>query len=218
MMTLLTSNLGLFLTPLLGVVIYRFGPHVHKHEYRYFFVATLLSFAIVSYFYLATFLGWSTYLPIIHEVFYMGHASFAMYSLVMFTGAFRHKSRLKIALSKVRRELSIMGFILLLPHVFFQLDLALSGFNQTGFLAFLLMVPLFITSFPQVRRKMHPLSWRKLHRLSYAVYAMLFLHLTFDVYTSPWLITFSRYAPLYLLFFAIYLVLKVNNRSKKQRA
>lgn len=217
-MSFITSNLGLLLTPFLGMILYRYGPHVHRNEYRYFFGVTLLSFFIVSYFFIATFLGMSTYIPVIHEVFYMGHFSFALYSIVMFTGAFKHKSAVKIALSKVRRELSIMGFILLLPHVFFQLDLALSGFNQTGFLAFLLMIPLFITSFPKVRRRMHPLAWRKLHRLSYGVYLLLFLHLTFDVYTNPLLIRFSRYAPVYILFFAVYLVLKVNNYSLKQRA
>lgn len=217
-MSFITNNLGLLLTPFLGVILYRYGPHVHRNEYRYFFVATLLSFFMVSYFLIATFLELSTYIPVIHEVFYMGHFSFALYSIVMFTGAFKHQSSVKIALSKVRRELSIMGFILLLPHVFFQLDLALSGFNQTGFLAFLLMLPLFVTSFPQVRKKMHPVAWVKLHRWSYGVYFFLFLHVAFDVYTNPLLIRFSSYAPLYILFFALYLVLKINNYPIKQRA
>ena len=216
-MEILTSNLGLFLTPILGVILYRYGPHVHRNEYRYFFLATLLSFLMIVYFFLASFLGWQTRVPVIYEVFYMGHFSFALYSLVMYTGAFKYRSKVRIALTKVRREMSIIGFTLLLPHVFFQLDLALSGFNQTGFLAFLLMIPLFITSFPQIRRKMHPIAWRKLHRLSYVVYAMLFLHLTFDVFTDPWFIRFSNYAILYVLFFAIYLVLKIMNQQQKQR-
>ena len=39
-----------------------------------------------------------------------------------------------------------------------------------------IMLPLFITSFPVVRKKMNPRSWKKLQRWAYAFYALIYVH------------------------------------------
>jgi sulfoxide reductase heme-binding subunit YedZ len=55
-------------------------------------------------------------------------------------------------------------------------DVAERPFITVGFAAFLLLIPLAITSTTKMRRRMGPLRWQKLHRLSYVIGALAALH------------------------------------------
>ncbi|BAV65921.1 protein-methionine-sulfoxide reductase heme-binding subunit MsrQ [Sphingobium cloacae] len=55
-------------------------------------------------------------------------------------------------------------------------DIAKRPYITIGMAAFLLLVPLAVTSINRVRRKMRPRSWRRLHRAVYPIAAMGVVH------------------------------------------
>lgn len=107
-----------------------------------------------------------------------------LFVVVMYTGLLSPTHKLR----SIRRQLSIMAFILIMPHVLIYLldfltalfasvsALALIG-SLTGLLLIVLMVPLFITSFVKVRKKMELAQWKKLHRFSYLAYLLIYVHI-----------------------------------------
>jgi|GEM_PF-1436643 len=124
------------------------------------------------------------------SIFTGGTLSSALFIEVMMTGALPDKSVARRALLPVRGELSILASILALGHsagyLFRYLPrmVTSAGDMESAVLAgvlcgsakFLLMLPLFITSFPAVRRKMKASAWKKLQRLAYVFYALLYVH------------------------------------------
>lgn len=176
-LSIIFSFSSVFLIGLLAVIVIKFGGHIHKNEYKYYWVASLIALVATVFSVLAQFNIVNVEIPLIYQIVFQGHLTFAFFVLVMFAGAFKPKSKPKITLMKVRRELAILGFIILIPHAVLLIVKALSALNPTGTLALIIMTPLFITSFPKIRKKMHPLKWRKLHKWAYAAYFMIFLHL-----------------------------------------
>jgi DMSO/TMAO reductase YedYZ heme-binding membrane subunit len=123
----------------------------------------------------------------------------------MLTGAFKKKSTIRIALTSVRKEYSILGFIFITPHVlqglilFFNNDIVLPIY---GVISFIIMIPLFITSFTVIRKKMTYKTWKILQRFAYGSYFLLFIHLIVQS-EMPNLIV-------YIVMFALYAILKLN--------
>jgi DMSO/TMAO reductase YedYZ heme-binding membrane subunit len=208
------SYLGLILALVVYAIIYKYGKFIHKHEYKFYLgflsFSLLLTLLILLNVNVMNLFG-------IYEVFYAGHLSFALFTIVMLAGALNKKSPYKIAIIKVRRELAILGFITLLPHAFLRLDSALNGFNFTGLIAFIFIIPLVITSFPVVRKKMQPKTWNKVHYLAYIVYTMIYIHLIFDIFITS---SFSNIqikdsGYVYLLFFILYVIFTIRQKLLK---
>ena len=168
----------ILLIPLILFVIYA-GKHLHKNENTYYIIIGIFAFltgvtAIIAQI-VAYDLKQET--PMIYALFFQGHSTLPFFILVMFAGAFKKRSKPKLTLMKVRRELAIIGFLFLIPHAILLVWLALTNLNPTGTLAFLIMLPLFITSFPKIRKKFAPKQWKKLHKWAYVSYALIYLHL-----------------------------------------
>lgn len=114
----------------------------------------------------------------------------AFFVIVMYAGAFPNRSLGAKTFIPLRGPLSIIASINGLGHsVAYGLSYykkALNGFSElsTSLIIFivlstimtLIMLPLFITSFVSVRRKMKATTWKKLQRLAYVFYALLFIH------------------------------------------
>ena len=204
----MVSYLGLLLVPIVGVVFFRYGKTIHKNEYRIYFVflalSTMLMLLIVFNVDVRKLVG-------LYEVYYSGHLSFALFTLVMAGGAFKKRHKLKIAIMRVRREMAILGFITVLPHAFLRLDLALSGFNSTGLIALLIIMPLVVTSLPIVRKKMQPRMWKRVHYLAYIVYALIYIHLVFDLFVTSeiFYVQIKSTGWVYLMVFTVYLMMKI---------
>ena len=113
-----------------------------------------------------------------------------IFVVVMFIGALPNGSVPMKRLMPVRAELSIIASILTLGHnagygrSYFvrlftscgsmplpQIAAAICSLVMIG-----IMLPLFITSFPAVRRKMKPRSWKKLQRTAYVFYGLIYVH------------------------------------------
>ena len=127
----------------------------------------------------------------IYPVLIGGGLSGAFFVLVMYAGAVPNDSKARKLLIPVRGQLSIMACILTFAHNI--------AFGKTYFIMFFteqrkfmpwttmtacvcsiimiaILIPLFVTSFMSVRKKMKPQSWKRLQRLAYAFYALLYIH------------------------------------------
>lgn len=119
----------------------------------------------------------------------------AIIAVVMYTGALGNKNPLNPKLRSVRAELSIIACFLMLPHngvyAYYSLNNLLkvlgtpsSAFKTVsisisllGLISFAVMIPLFITSFRFVRKKMRGKTWKKLQSWAYVFYGALYLQI-----------------------------------------
>nr|AHH81858.1 ferric reductase-like protein [uncultured bacterium pAB4] len=118
--------------------------------------------------------------------FVKGYVGFAFFYVVMITGALNPKWKLTKKLRSVRAPYSILGFVLLMSHPLNYMAEVLSKQRDIpyfGVAAFLIMVPLFITSYLTIRKKMKAQSWVKLQRWAYPVYALILVHLVVNAST-----------------------------------
>lgn len=151
--------------------------------------------AIAAVVVVCTFTGASAAFPAwvrtwIWPLFSRGALSTALFVAVMYAGAVPHGSRLMKTLMPIRGELSILASILTLGHniaygktYFRMLFTRPERLARTQLLAAVcslvmlcIMIPLFVTSFKCVRRKMKGRTWKKLQRLAYGFYALIYVH------------------------------------------
>lgn len=197
---------------ILVLVITNFGSHLHKHETKYYIGMAVLSIigtvmALLNQFGNIDVLG----LNVIYPLFFQGHLTLAFFIIVMYGGAFKKKSKAKITIMKVRREMAILGFLTLIPHAVLLIVTALSAMNPTGVIATTLLLPLFVTSFPKLRKKMHPVEWRGFHRWAYLAYLAIFAHLAaINIIAQDDSFRFVRLG-LYIIIFGLYTFLKFKN-------
>ncbi|MCF7925886.1 MAG: hypothetical protein K9L26_05065 [Candidatus Izimaplasma sp.] len=140
----------------------------------------------------------------------LGGLGFGIFYVVMLTGALKHKSKLRITLMKVRMEYSILGFIAITPHALYQLLKYINGdiaIPILGIIAYAIMIPLFITSFRVIRKKMTYQNWKTLQRFAYIVYIGLSIHLILNSALPNFAV--------YIIEFAGYFILKVMYEVKR---
>ena len=143
------------------------------------------------------------------EPFTQGYLGLSFLYLVMFAGALGKGNKIRKKLMAVRREYSIIGFILLTSHALKYLIEFLTGdirFEWLGVIPYVIMLPLFITSFMFIRKKFSFQLWRKIQRFAYLAYILIFVHLIL-VADMPNLLV-------YIVLFVPYFVLKVIKEIK----
>jgi len=150
------------------------------------------------------------------SIFYFvnqGFLGFAFFYLVMFAGALDNKSKLRKKLIGVRKEFSILGFLSITPHAIGKLVLIFTGeitYAWFGIAAFIIMIPLFITSFTYIRKRMANKTWKKLQILAYLIYLLILIHLVINYTQRIALI-------LYIILFAVYFVFKFLYELKRYK-
>ncbi len=158
----------------------------------------------------------------------------ALFVVVMITGALPNGSAAMKKLMPIRGELSIIASILTLGHnitygktyfvmLFTQPDM-LSGTQLLACLTSLVMIcimlPLFITSFKAVRRRMSAKSWKKLQRAAYVFYALIYVHimlLSIPMYMRG-ITTYMANIIVYTAVFGVYAVMRVHKAVAKKHA
>jgi len=124
------------------------------------------------------------------DLFRRGTLGTAFFVIVMYIAVLKNGSTLMKKLMPVRGELSILATILCLCHNFFfgrtyfvamftdagRLPLNQLAAGVLSILMICIMVPLFVMSFPKVRRKMNAKRWKQIQRLAYGYYGMLYIH------------------------------------------
>lgn len=185
---------------ILTVLAYFFGKGIRKNSILLYVIAVVLS--IASFFLIDQIK--------VLEMFLNGYAGLSFLFVVMFTGALKKKSTISKKLMGVRKEYSIIGFIFIMPHAInYTIDLFIEFYQIEywfGVIAFVIMIPLFITSFSKFRSMFKYPVWKKLHRWSYLAYSLIFIHLI--------LVSEIRDTVVYLVIFTPYLVLKLIKEYK----
>ncbi|MDG0888303.1 ferric reductase-like transmembrane domain-containing protein [Paracholeplasma manati] len=182
----------LFLAILTLLALYA-NPFIRKHNTKIYIAATLLS--ILAFIFRAQ--------PIATP-FIQGFLGLSFFYIVMITGAIDKKHLIRTKFMTLRREYSIIGFIVITPHA---LNYTIQGLDGTrslewfGVISFLLMIPLFVTSFIKIRKKMSSKTWYRIQSAAYIIYLLLFIHLILN-FTQPINLV------LYLFLFILYFVLK----------
>ena len=167
------------------------GSAIKKHAPVFYCGAALLALTTIAVTWSgadASFPGWmSNYVwPL------LSHGAFAsaLFIIVMYMGALPNGTKAIKRLMPIRAELSIMASLLVLGHniaygrtYFVRLFTDTSKMSTTQMLAAIcslimiaIMLPLMITSFKAVRKKMKPKSWKKLQRSAYAFYGLIYVH------------------------------------------
>lgn len=208
-MAFVQTSMGIFVAVLLFLIILYFYKQIHMRQYRYMAGALVMSFIVI----LLSPRLLNINLGPLTEIIASGHLSLAFFILVIFAGVFKKNTLPRRALSLVRGELAVIGFIFLLPHAFTRLELALTGYNMSGLFAMITMLPLVVTTFMFIRKKMSPRAWKTLHRLSYLTYVLIYMHLAFDVSVNPnfQYVRLSPNAILYHVLLLSYIALRVVN-------
>jgi sulfoxide reductase heme-binding subunit YedZ len=211
MVDFILSNLGVLLVVPFYFLIHYLRKSIHQHPFYYEIGALVLAILIIIHNQLGLNFG------VINVLFNSGQIALSLFLLVIFTGAFKKTSKIRKTLELARGEIAVIAFILLLPHGLKNSSLALSGYNSTGLIANILMIPLVLTTFMFIRKRMKPRDWKNLHKLSYIAYLMIYIHIAFDINLNPAnpFFRFSSYAVLYHLMLILYLVLRYYSKHSK---
>lgn len=144
------------------------------------------------------------------EPFFKGYVGFSIFYVVMIAGALPKQWKLTKVLKAIRTPYSVVGFIVLLIHPLHYANEVLSqtrAIPYFGVLAFVVMIPLFVTSYMVIRKKMKPKSWKSLQKWAYLSYAALFVHLIIQASTTQ-----NRIVA--ILLGLVYVSLKLTNEIK----
>ena len=99
---------------------------------------------------------------------------------------------------------NIYAVILITPHIllyFYDMLLGNMDYEWFGIIAYIIIIPLFITSFKVIRRRMSFKLWKRIQRFSYVVYASLFGHVI--------VLGSGENTSYYILLFGVYSALKI---------
>ncbi|MBN2299973.1 MAG: hypothetical protein JXC31_02170 [Acholeplasmataceae bacterium] len=175
---------------LIGLAGYFLSDKIEKYKYLQYGVFTIIGVLSVI------FRNVSVSIPI-----NQGFLGFAFFYVVMITGIFNRESQIYKHLYSVRSIYSIIGFIILTPHaIFYFIDKFVNNglFDIIGLLAYLVMIPLFITSFKKVDNPEIMFKWKKLQRFAYLAYLLIFIHLVLVSIMPNTLIYIVLFTPYFL--------------------
>ncbi len=123
-------------------------------------------------------------------LFSRGVLATGLWAVVMWTGALPNGSKPIKALMPIRGELSIFAALLTLGHnigfgkTYFVRMFTAPGSMSSQQLAagiisiimLVIMIPLTVMSFPKIRKKFKPKTWKNIQRSAYAFYALIYTH------------------------------------------
>lgn len=154
-----------------------------------------------------------------------GTLATAIFILVMYARVFPPKSRLFRTLMSLRAPLAIMASFMILLHngtyfIHYYKNIHQRHVAMTfpeiiaavcTVLMLLLLIPLTITSFNTVRKKMKGITWKKLQRFSYLFYGLIYLHVAclFGAQIARGNKSYQLELAIYTAIFGIYLISRV---------
>ena len=168
---------------------------------------------------------------LVNNILARGTLAGALFILVM-VASVCPAAKLRGLLLRTRGEMAIIAALFTLIHnivsgqyFFVKLFTNISELNTQKILAaifslvmILLLIPLTITSFMTVRRKMNPKKWKSLQKLSYVFYGLLFVHIAMIFSVSilngylETLFDLTVYAVIYI----VYLVFRAKKYEKQR--
>jgi DMSO/TMAO reductase YedYZ heme-binding membrane subunit len=132
----------------------------------------------------------------------------------MLAGVMKKNGIYRSVIDPVRGDLSLYGFIYLLPHIFLRFDMYINGFNPIGSIAYLLMIPLLVTSIRNVKKNIETEKWQEMHKLGYLVYFLIYIHVGFRININNFEVTILEISWPFHLTLIVYVIIKLLNRLK----
>ncbi|GFZ32639.1 sulfite oxidase [Clostridium zeae] len=218
----------IFIYSLIAVTIFSLAlsANIKKNPKVYYCLATLISASTIGFELYKMFskVKLTGFINQLERASAKGIIAVAFFILVMYAGALSTKLKVTRKLMSIRAELAIIASILMLAHgivylisfIINTVPKLISGqdvkiitiaISIVGILAFILMIPLFITSFKKIRKTMQPKAWKNLQRWAYLFYLLAYVHILFILVKAKnpdWIKNIS-----YTLVFGAYLVLKI---------
>ena len=202
-MDFLLNNLAFIIIPFIYISIFMIGKYIVKYQFHFIALAFILSF--VFYLIGGQFLEWTVF---------SGHFSLALFILVMLAGVMKKNGIYRSVIDPVRGDLSLYGFIYLLPHIFLRFDMYINGFNPIGSIAYLLMIPLLVTSIRNIKKNIETEKWQEMHKLGYLVYFLIYIHVGFRININNFEVTILEISWPFHLTLIVYVIIKLLNRFK----
>ena len=164
---------------------------IRKYPVVFYMGVYIWQAVVVAYYGLKldeTFPDWFT--TYFMNIFQRGMFSTITFMVVMFLGTVTAHNQITRKLMSIRGELSIIGCLSVICHniifgvLYFPALVQHPEIMTTRNIAasvitiilLVLMIPLFVTSFKSVRRKMKAKSWKKLQRLAYPIFFLIYVH------------------------------------------
>ena len=163
------------------------------------------------------------------KIFSGGIFATASFMIVMFLGTITKHNDFSKKLMAIRGEMSIMASLLVFSHniifglrYFPILFTNPSSMPQRQLIAsiitiflLLMLIPLFVTSFKTVRRKMKAKSWKNLQKMAYPFFIGIYVHVMV-LYSSNWKENMVGVV-IYTLIYLAYIILRLRKRSIKMQ-
>lgn len=184
---------ALFFVTLFSLI---FTKSIKKNSWIYYLISSVIAIITTVYEILRITSNAKIYGTILYleKLSMRGYISIAFFILVMFAGALKSKWWIAKKVLSIRAELAIIASIFILPHCimfsvrFFLLKLPnilkantipklYISYLIIGAAAFIIMLPLFITSIKAVRRKMRSSLWKRIQRYAYIFYFLSYVHI-----------------------------------------
>ena len=144
---------------------------------------------------------------------------------VMMAGALPNTWKLRKKIMMCRGEISIVASTLILPHVVYYLMEFLANSSRlskltglglwgiltgaiAGLVAGVIMVPLFITSYHMIRKKMNGRRWKALQEYAYIFYGLVYIHILAEYFAKAENLRDSKAMLFYTVSFVLYLLLR----------
>lgn len=172
-------------------IVNLFADQIKKHAVACYVLSIIIGVGIFAY----SQLGLKEYIPAfvnkyIVSLFLKSSLSTALFTIVMYTAVLDKSKAFTKKLYRIRGEISIIACILTLAHniifgrnYFKILFTDPRSFETPKLIAaiisvilIVLMLPLMITSFRCVRKKMNYKVWKNVQRLAYVFYGLIYVH------------------------------------------
>lgn len=174
-----------------SILILKFDEFIKENSVRLYWISVIYSLIIT----IGYAINIGLYLPdivrkILWDPFVSGRVATSLFVLVMYAGALKNNSSIRKKLMAIRGEMSIIAGILTLGHNFATGQVYLGKMMTepskvagnlkmaaiVSIIMIIVMIPLLITSFYDIRFKMSGKKWKKLQRLSYLFYGLIYVH------------------------------------------
>lgn len=203
------------------------GKHIGLWDWALYSAACIFSITATAG-YVLSLQGWqlklSASVSAISALFDNGTLATAIFIVVMFGAVLPKKWDVRKKIMRIRGELSIAAGITLLPHlVHYLIDLMvhMDRFSHLtgrafwlysmvilfGVYAGAIFIPLWVTSFPRVRKLMKGKRWKALQRHAYLFYAFVYAHVVLAYASHDWQ-GYGVAVTAYTILFAVYLILR----------
>lgn len=163
------------------------------------------------------------------KIFSRGIFATASFMIVMFLGTIAKHNDFSKKLMAIRGEMSIMASLLVFSHniifglrYFPILFTNPSSMPQRQLIAsiitiflLLMLIPLFVTSFKTIRRKMKAKSWKNLQKMAYPFFIGIYVHVMV-LYSSNWKENMVGVV-IYTLIYLAYIILRLRKRNIKMQ-